>query len=53
MSKRVLTILLLISLFLNAGIIGGLIVMNVFRHNHIEHHYQRPPDDSGDRKSVG
>ena len=44
MSKRVLTIILLISLFLNAGIIGGLIVMNVFRHNHIEHHYQRPPD---------
>ena len=44
MSKRALTILLLISLFLNAGIIGGFIVMNVFRHNHIEHHYQKPPD---------
>lgn len=38
MSKRLLTILLLISLFLNAGIIGGLIVMGIFRHNHFAHH---------------
>ena len=50
MSKRWLTILLLISLFLNAGIIGGLIFMNAFRHNHIEHHYQRPPNGQTPRE---
>lgn len=43
MSKRALTILLFVSLFLNAGIVGGIIVMGVYRHNHIAHHYQQNP----------
>ncbi len=43
MSKRLLTILLLVSLFLNAGIIGGLFVMGIFRHNHMVHH-NFPPE---------
>ena len=50
MSKRLLTILLLVSLFLNAGIIGGLFVMGIFRSNHMVHHnfppaVNRDPDD--------
>ncbi len=42
MSKRVLTIILLVSLFLNAGIIGGWVVMKILRQNHIAHHYPGP-----------
>ncbi len=47
MSKRLLTILLLVSLFLNAGIIGGMIVMGFYRQNHIIHHYQPGPEGAG------
>ncbi len=43
MSKRLSTILLLVSLSLNAGIIGGLVVMGIFRQNHYIHNdWQRP-----------
>jgi hypothetical protein len=44
MSKRLLTVLLFISLFLNAGIVGGLVVMGIYRHNHISHHYMQDQD---------
>jgi hypothetical protein len=40
MSKHLLTILLLISVALNAGIIGGMLVMGVYRQNHDIHHYR-------------
>lgn len=53
MSKRLLTILLFVSLFLNAGIIGGMIVMGVFRHNHITHHYQPEGPAPRDRDRGG
>lgn len=46
MSKRLLTILLFVSLFLNAGIIGGVIVMGFYRQKHIEHHYQPGPENA-------
>lgn len=49
MSKRLLTIFLLISLALNAGILGGMFVMGLFRHNHNEHHYQRWQDGPSSR----
>ncbi|MCB5246911.1 MAG: periplasmic heavy metal sensor [Candidatus Cloacimonetes bacterium] len=52
MSKRLLTILLLVSLFLNAGIIGGLIVMGWYRQNHIVHHYQPEGPSSRDRDRI-
>lgn len=40
MSKHLLTILLLISVALNAGIIGGMLVMGIYRQNHETHHYR-------------
>ena len=43
MSKRLLTILLLISLFINAGIVGGMLMMGIFRHNHVIHHGLKDP----------
>lgn len=49
MSKRLLTIFLLISLALNAGIMGGMFVMGLFRHNHNMHHYQRFPEGPAPR----
>ncbi|HOZ00329.1 MAG TPA: hypothetical protein PLG20_00835 [Candidatus Syntrophosphaera sp.] len=52
MSKRLLTILLLVSLFLNAGIIGGLIVMGIFRHNHNLHHYVMQQPQNMQRREM-
>lgn len=46
MSKHLMTILLLVSLALNAGIIGGLFVMGIFRQNHIIHHSWNRPEYS-------
>ncbi len=43
MSKHLLTVLLGISLALNAGILGGLFVMGVYRHYHDLHHYASAP----------
>ncbi len=51
MSKRLMTILLLFSLFLNLGIIGGFIVMRIYRQNHISHHYRPgPPNERGQER---
>ncbi|NLW18519.1 MAG: hypothetical protein GXY81_02390 [Candidatus Cloacimonetes bacterium] len=51
MSKRLMTILLLFSLFLNLGIIGGFIVMRTYRQNHISHHYRPgPPNERGQER---
>lgn len=52
MSKRLLTILLFVSLFLNAGIVGGLVVMGVYRYNHISHHYLNPSSENYRRDLV-
>lgn len=43
MSKRLLTILLLISLFINAGIVAGMLMTGIFRHNHLIHHGRLDP----------
>jgi len=47
MSKRLLSIFLLVSLALNAGIVGGLVVMGLFRKQHDLHHYQNFPEGPG------
>jgi hypothetical protein len=47
MSKRLLSIFLLVSLALNAGIVGGLVVMGLFRKQHDLHHYQNFRNDPG------
>ncbi|MBW6514151.1 MAG: periplasmic heavy metal sensor [Candidatus Syntrophosphaera sp.] len=50
MSKRLMTILLLVSLALNAGIIGGLLVMGIFRQNHLIHHSWNRPESNYPRE---
>lgn len=47
MSRRLLSIFLLVSLALNAGIVGGLVVMGLFRKQHDLHHYQNFPEGPG------
>lgn len=51
MSKRLMTILLLFSLFLNLGIMAGFVVMKIYRQNHISHHYRPgPPFERGQER---